>query len=60
MENSNYKKDNIVGKYLKTMRKNQFLEFIELKDKKLERGVKELCLKPIIISIDDMDRFEKK
>ena len=42
------------------MRKNQFLEFIELKDKKIKREIEKLFLKPIIVFIDDMDRFERK
>ena len=51
--------------------KNSLLEFdkdfIELKDRKLKgrelkikRGTEELFLKPIIVSIDDMDKFEQK
>ena len=36
MENQSYYNENIERKYLKTMRKNQFLEFIELKDKKIK------------------------
>ena len=49
--------------------KNSLLElekdFIELKDRelkdrevKIKREIEELFLKPIIISIDDMDKFE--
>ena len=75
MENLNYKNENIERKYLKNMRKNQFLkvknshlepekDFIELKDRQLkDREVKvkrELSFKPIIMSIDDMDSFEQK
>ena len=48
MENQNYKKENIERKYLKNIRKNQFLkvknsplelekDFIELKDRERER-----------------------
>ena len=39
MENQNYKNQNIKEKYLKSMRKNQFLEFIELKDRKIKREI---------------------
>ena len=38
MKNPNYKKENILRKYFKkTMRKNQFLEFIDSKDRKIKR-----------------------
>ena len=51
--------------------KNSFLElekdFIELEDKELKGGevkikteIEELFFKPITVSINDMDRFEKK
>ena len=51
--------------------KNSFLElekdFIELKDRdlkdrelKIKREIEELFFKPIIVSIDDMDKFEQK
>ena len=51
--------------------KNSILElekdFIELKDRdlndrevKIERKIEETSFKSIIVSIDDMDRFEKK
>ena len=72
MKNVNYKNENIERKYLKDMRKNQFLkvknsllelekDFIELKDRevKIKRQL-ELFFKPIIVSIDDMDKFELK
>ena len=38
------------------------LKDIELKDReiKIKREIEELFFKPIIVSIDDMDRFEKK
>ena len=38
------------------------LKDIELKDRevKIKRDIEKLFLKPIIISIDDMDRFKKK
>ena len=55
------------------MQKNQFLkvknnllelekDFIELKDKevKIKREIEELFFKPIIVSLDDMDKFEQK
>ena len=42
-------------------------DFIELKDRelkdrkvKIEREIEELCFKPISVSIDHMDWFEKK
>ena len=42
-------------------------DFIELKDRelkdrkvKIEREIEELCFKPISVSIDDMDWFEKQ
>ena len=78
MENPNYKNKNIERKFLKIIRKNQFLkvknsllelekDFVELKDIelkdreiKIKREIEELFFKPIIVSIDDMDRFEKK
>ena len=72
MKNVNYKNENIERKYLKDMRKNQFLkvknsilelekDFIELKvgEVKIKRQI-ELFFKPIIVSIDDMDKFELK
>ena len=40
-------------------KKKRFLAFIELKDRKIKRET-ELFLKPINVSIDDMDRFQKK
>ena len=55
------------------MRKNQFLkvknsllelekDFIELKDRgvKIKREIENLFLKLIIMSIDDMEKFEQK
>ena len=42
------------------MRKNQFLEFIEFKERKIKRDIEGLFLKPIIVFIDDMDSFEIK
>ena len=42
------------------MRKNQFLEFIEVKDRKIKREIEELFLKPITVSIDYIARFEIK
>ena len=68
MENPNYKNEDIERKFLKNMRKNQFLKvtnslldlekgFIELKDRevKFKREIEQLLFKPIIVSIDDMD-----
>ena len=47
--------------------KNSLLEFIELKERelkdrevKIKREIEELFFKPIIVSIDDMDKFEVK
>ena len=75
MENSNYKNENIERKYLKNIQKYQFLRFknsllelekyfIELKGRYLKnREVKfkrELFFKRIIVSIDEMDKFEEK
>ena len=42
------------------MQKHQFLNFIELKDRKIKREIEELFLKPIIVFIEDMDSFEIK
>ena len=42
------------------MWKNQFLEFIEFKERKIKRDIEGLFLKPIIVFIDDMDSFEIK
>ena len=37
------------------------MEDKELKEKvKIKRAIEELFLKPIIVSIDDMDKFEEK
>ena len=78
MENLNYKNKNVERKYLKTMRKKQFLwvknsllelekHSIELKDRelkdgevKIKRQIHEVFFKPIIVSTDDMDKFELK
>ena len=78
MENLNYKSENTERKYLKNMRKNQFLKvknsllelekyFIELKDRelkdkevKIKREIEELFFKIIVVSIDDMNKFEQK
>ena len=60
---------NFLNQFLKV--KNSILElekdFIELKDRdlkdrevKIERKIEEICFKSIAVSIDDMDRFEKK
>ena len=58
-----------INQFLKI--KNSLLElendFIELKDRelrdrevKIKREIEELFLKPIIVSLDDMDKFEQK
>ena len=73
MENLNYKKESMERKYLKIREKKQFLkvkncllelekDFIELKvlEIKIKREIKELFFKPIIVTIEDLDRFEKK
>ena len=66
--------ENILKNYAKNQLlkvKNSLLElekyFVELKDielkdreVKIKRGIEKLFLKPIIVSIDDMDRFKKK
>ena len=60
---------NFLNQFLKV--KNSILElekdFIELKDRdlkdrevKIERKIEEIFFKSITVSIDDMDRFEKK
>ena len=71
MENPSYKNENIERKYLNNMQKNQLLkiknsplelekDFIELKDGEvnIKREIEELFFKPIIVSIDDMEKFE--
>ena len=73
MKNPNYKNENIDRKYLNNMRRNQFLKiknsllelekgFIELKDRELriKREIEKLFFKPIIVLMDDMDKFEQK
>ena len=76
MEDLNYKNENIETKYLKNMKINQFSkvknsllelekDFIELKDRKLKdikvkREIEKLFFKAIMVSIDDMDKFEQK
>ena len=42
------------------MQKNQFLKSVEVKDRKIKREIEELFLKLIILSIYDMDSFERK
>ena len=70
-ENSKRKLLKIVRKNQFLMVKNRFLElekdFTELKDRelkdrevKIKREIEELFFKLIIVSVDDMDRFEKK
>ena len=64
-----YLKNIRINQFLKI--KNSLLElendFIELKDRelrdrevKIKREIEELFLKPIIVSLDDMDKFEQK
>ena len=57
MENQTIRMKKLRKKYLKNMLNNQFLglekDFIELKDR-------ELFYKPIIMSKDDMDKFEEQ
>ena len=62
MENSNYKNKIIISKneFLKVKNFRIRKKFIELEDKKIRKEIEELFLKPIVISIDDMDRFEIK
>ena len=73
MENRNYKNENIERKYLKIVIKNHFLkaknslfklekDFVELKDTELniKKETEELFIKPIIVYIEDMDRFEEE
>ena len=73
MENLNYKNKNIDRKYLRNMQKNQFLrvknsllelenDFIKLKDRevKIKREIEELFFKQIMVSLDDMNKFEQK
>ena len=70
-ENSQRKLLKIMRKNQFLMVKNRFLElekdFTELKDRelkdrevKIKREIEELFFKLIIVSVDDMDRFEKK
>ena len=69
MENPSYKNENI--ETLNNMRKITLIElekdFIELKDRELkDREVKikgeieDLVFKPVIVCIDDMDKFEQE
>ena len=76
MENPNYKNENIERKYLNNIQKkiklkSSLLElekyFLELKDRelkdremKIKREIEELFFKPIIVSRDDIDKFEEK
>ena len=59
MENLTYKNEYIERKYLKNM---QILKDKELKDREVEikREIGEPFFKPIIVSIDDIDKFEQK
>ena len=75
MENLDYKNENIERKYSKNMGKKQIKnnllelekDFMELKDRelkdreeKIKREIEELSYKPIIVSKDDMDKFEEQ
>ena len=71
MENPSYKNENIEAKHFNNTRKITFIEletdFVELKDRelkgrevKIKGEIEELVFKPIIVSIDDMDKFEQK
>ena len=73
MENPSYKNENIEIKSLNNMRKviNSLLEiekdFIELNDRelkdrevKIKREIEELFFKSIMVSVDDLDKFEQK
>ena len=73
MKNPSYKNENIEREYLSNIRKNKSLKiknnllnlqkkFIELKDRevKISRDIEELYFKPIIVSIDNMDKFEQE
>ena len=68
--NLNYKNENTERKLLKIMRTNQLFnvknsllelenDFIDM-EVKLKREVEDLFFKPIMVSIDDMDKFEQK
>ena len=71
-EKPSYTKEIIFRKFFKSMRKSQFLkvknslielekDFIESKDREvIKREIEELFFKPIMVSIDDMDKFEQK
>ena len=70
MEKLNYKIKNIERKYFKDMQKTISKgkeDFIELQERELKewevkitREIEELLFKPIIVSIDDMNKFEEK
>ena len=73
MKNPSYKNENIEREYLSNIQKNKSLKiknnllnlqkkFIELKDRevKISRDIEELYFKPIIVSIDNMDKFEQE
>ena len=66
MENANCNNENSERKYLNNMQKLE-KDFIELKDRelkdrevKIKRQIEELFFKLIIVSIDDMNKFEEK
>ena len=71
MENQTIRMKIIREKYFKNMLNNQFLAlgnfFLESKDRKLKdreekikRETEELFYKPVIVSKDDMDKFEEQ
>ena len=68
MENQNYKNENIEREFLNNCKKKtifkgkeqSFRMRIKRQRKKIKREMEELFFKPIIVSKDDMDRFEKK
>ena len=73
MENPNYKNENIEIKPLKIMQQNQFVMVkkwsfrikkrfyrIERQISKNKKRDRRTIFKPIIATVDDMDRFEKK
>ena len=64
MEKINYKSKNTERKHLNNKRKNQFLrwkkQYFLRQSLKISREIKEIFLKPIIMLIGDMDKFEQK
>ena len=75
IEKIDYKNENIEKKYFKNMKNNQFLkvknsllelengierQIIERQRRKNLTEIEELFFKPIIVSKDDMDKFEEQ